>query len=98
MIALPSTCPAATPRLIFRRLSGTLRSSPVTPPLAKRIVPWPLNVPMFASAASQSVTGVPPAASTLWSFPVSEKKPIDRLSGAQKGDSAFHTRQRLGLE
>src|SRR5512143_4258014 len=55
---------------------------------AKRIVPSRFQDPPSPLSASQTVRIAPPAASTRFSFP-SAKKPIERLSGDQKGKKAL---------
>ena len=50
-----------------------------------RITSLPPQVPLVPVGASHSVTGMPPATSTFFSFP-SAKKPIQRPSGDQNGD------------
>src|SRR6266542_6997188 len=51
------------------------------------MTPCLFHVPPPASRASQSTSGAPPDASTLFSFP-SAKKPSLRPSGDQKGQQA----------
>src|SRR5215831_15448802 len=51
---------------------------------AKMMIPWELQVPPRGLDAGASVTGGPPARSSLWSFPLA-KKPTDLESGDQKG-------------
>src|SRR5258706_525964 len=53
----------------------------------KRIVPSRFHVPPLGSGASQIVKTAPPSASIFLSFPLA-KKPMERLSGDQKGREA----------
>src|SRR6266403_3217346 len=54
----------------------------------KSSTPFELQAPPRGLGASQTVTGAPPAVSTIFSFPA-EKKATLRLSGDQKGNDAF---------
>src|SRR5215475_6212318 len=62
-------------------------NTPPAPKAEKRITPSRFHVPPLPTPTSQSVAGRPPLTSTFFNLPLA-KKPIKRLSGAQKGKVA----------